>query len=41
MSFTMEPSAREVEYSPVVGNFVLVLVVVLVLDSGPSAMLAG
>jgi hypothetical protein len=37
MYFTMEPSAREVEYSPVVGHFVLVLV----LDSGPSAMLAG
>ena len=24
MYFTMEPSAREVEYSPVAGNFVLV-----------------
>ena len=34
MSFTMEPSPREVEYSPVARYFVLVLVVVLVLDSG-------
>src|SRR5215469_15667643 len=34
MSFTMEPSPREVEYSRVAGHFLLVLVVVLVLDSG-------